>query len=95
MFISCGDDKKAIVWLLNESNANFKRKWDLYTIIDMKEMKMDWFTFTYLNIIPIKGYLLLTTQNGYIFVYDIINKNIKFKNKIHFGSIEGLCSFYK
>jgi len=48
-FITCGDDKKAILWTLNESNSNFKRKWVLEHLFETHSKGMEWHTLTYLK----------------------------------------------
>ena len=93
IFISCGDDKKVIIWQLNEKDFfNNKKKWVLYSIFDTSEKSLEYETLTYLKVFIIDEhcYLVVATLNGYIFKWSIETKELIFSKRIHYGSIEGL-----
>ena len=96
LLITCADDKKVIVWVLNELEFCYKRKWILYTVIDTLNLGLDWHTLTYIRIErdPSRLRVVFTAQNGFIFVYDILKQKMLFAKKVHCGSIEGLEATY-
>lgn len=49
-----------------------------------------WYTLTYLAINPSTDWLLCSTQNGFLILWDMITMEGIFCKKLHCGSIEGL-----
>lgn len=68
-----------------------KNKWGLYHVFKTDSYGLDWHTITYLALDKRGGSkLACATQNGYIFVWDMITKELLDRKKMHNGSIEGL-----
>lgn len=91
---TCGDDQRVIVWALNEKNQAFKRKWVLHYSFETNKFGMDWHTLTYISICQTKTscFIVVGGQIGNLFICDLDKKEIVFKEKIHYGSIEGLMT---
>lgn len=89
VIVTCGDDKRVIVWINNAVNLKDKTKWSLYHVFNSDLLQ--WHTLTYLEIIKEKQWIICTTQHGHVIVFDLLRKKLLSSNKLHRGSIEGLC----
>lgn len=77
--MSCSDDK--IVRFRDPKN-DFKVLFEIETST-IKE----WHTLTYLALEPEGTRVAVGSQNGYLFIYDILKKELQFGEKIHLGGI--------
>jgi WD40 repeat protein len=69
-----------------------KNKWGLYCIFTTDEFGLDWHTLTYMCVERKQGdRIAVATQNGYVFVWDILTKQLISRMKRHNGSIEGMA----
>ena len=91
VLLSCSDDKTINIF------DSFEEKFNLILKVDFSKCIRGFFTLTYcsFNICEElndenKNLLCIGTQAGYLIIYDIYTKNIKFMEKIHYGGIEGL-----
>ena len=94
LLITCADDQKVIVWLLNEPQRHAKQKWTLLHLFSSKEAGANWHTLTYLRVLrsPRANLVVVTAQNGFVFVFDFIEGRLVLAKRAHFGSVEGLTS---
>jgi WD40 repeat protein len=74
----------------NVKIMNNKNKWGLYHVFKTSDYGLDWHTITYLSLDKQGSKLACATQNGYIFIWDTISKELLTRVKMHNGSIEGL-----
>ena len=66
-------------------------RWGLYHVFRTDDQYgLDWHTLTYLQIEPRGTRLSVSTQNGYVFVWDLRFRKLVSFGKGHQGSIEGL-----
>jgi len=82
IFVSCSDDQTFRFY-------NPKKDFELL-FTDSTSFVREWHTLTYLSLEPNGTRLAVGAQNGYLFIYDIVNKKFEFSEKVHTGSIEGL-----
>ena len=82
-FVSCSDDDTIRVYDPTED------KFDLLFILDTKFIR-DWHTLTYLALEENGEHLAVVSENGYLFVWDILDKKLIYSRKIHGGSVESL-----
>ena len=82
VYVSCSDDK--IVRFRDPSNE--------FKVMDEVETSTikEWHTLTYLSLEPSGSRVAVGSQNGYLFIYDIKEKELLFGEKTHLGGIEGL-----
>jgi WD40 repeat protein len=80
--VSCSDDK---VIRFRDPKDGFKILFEVQTTT-IKE----WHTLTYLALEPNGHRVAVGSQNGYLFIYDIFEKDLLYGEKIHLGGIEGL-----
>lgn len=94
LLITCADDQKVIVWLLNEPQRHAKQKWTLLHLFSSKEAGANWHTLTYLRVLrsATSNLVVVAAQNGFIFVFDFVEGRLVLAKRVHFGSIEGLTS---
>lgn len=94
MLITCADDKKVFVWALNEKNKKYKRKWILHSVFETTTFGLGWHTLTYLKVVGAQNFfkIFVSSQNGYLFCWDVNAKRLDFSHKVHHGSIEGLSA---
>ena len=78
---SCADDRTVRI--------HNGRTYELLNILQTDKIH-GWYTLTYLSINTSKDWLLCSTQNGYLILWDLATKHCMFCNKLHCGSIEGL-----
>ena len=90
VFASCSDDQLVRVYRVNFDNGDpeffFMFELDTHFI-------EEWHTITYLALEENGTRVAVSTQNGYLVIWDISfqnDKNVLFSRKIHEGSIEGL-----
>lgn len=50
----------------------------------------EWHTLTYLALEPNGKRVAIGSQNGYLFIFDILSKELLFGEKIHLGGVEGM-----
>lgn len=50
----------------------------------------EWHTLTYLALQPNGHRVAIGSQNGYLFIFDILEKKLVYGEKIHLGGIEGM-----
>ncbi|KAL4479808.1 hypothetical protein ABPG73_018029 [Tetrahymena malaccensis] len=82
VFISCSDDQTIRVY--NPQN-NFELVHEFST-----SFVREWHTLTYLALEDGGTRVAIGSQNGYFFIYDLLEKQFKYSEKIHMGGIEGL-----
>lgn len=90
VLLSCSDDKTINIFdALNE-------KFDLILKVDFSNCIWGFFTLTYCSFNHCEknennnNLLCIGVQSGYLIIYDIKDKKIKFLEKIHYGGIEGI-----
>jgi WD40 repeat protein len=83
-FVSCSDDNFIRVYDPSED------KFDLLFTLDTKFIT-DWHTLTYLALEDGGEHLAVVSENGYLFVWNLITRELLFARKIHGGSIEALA----
>jgi len=86
IFATCADDKTVRIY----DGASL----DLLHIFTTTEVE-EWHTITYLAIERGGHRVAVSTQSGYIFIWDIGKKQKHFGEKMHAGSIEGLIWNHK
>ena len=84
ILISCSDDGTVNVY--DVLNAFSKMM-----TLNFKKYIYGFFTLTYLSMCPSLPYIVITTQVGYVIIYDILIHKIVFIEKIHYGGIEGIA----
>jgi WD40 repeat protein len=67
-----------------------KNRWGLYHVFKTDTYGLDWHTLTYLALEKQGSKLACATQNGYMFVWDLMSQQLLARGKMHNGSIEGL-----
>jgi WD40 repeat protein len=70
---TCADDQKVMLWRSND--------WTLLKIFETSAHSFDWHTITYLKIDWIRWRIISTTQNGYIFVWQLTKELLSKSNK--------------
>ena len=84
ILISCSDDGTVNVY---DVLSNFSK----IVTLNIKKYIYGFFTLTYLSMCPSLPYIVITTQVGYVIIYDILKQKIAFIEKIHYGGIEGIA----
>ena len=91
VLLSCSDDKTINIFDCSEEKFNLLLK------VDFSKCIWGFFTLTYCSFNHCNeisnennNLLCVGAQAGYIIIYDIKDKKIKFLEKIHYGGIEGL-----
>ena len=91
VLLSCSDDKTINIF------DSFEEQFNLILKVDFSKCIWGFFTLTYCSFNKYeevndenKNLICIGTQAGYLIIYDILTKNIKFLEKIHYGGIEGL-----
>ena len=82
LFVSCSDDQHLRVY--NPSNWSLLHTFQTTFICE-------WHTLTYLALEDHGTRVCVVSQNGYLFIYDLQTRECLFGEKIHSGSVEGLC----
>lgn len=83
-FVSCSDDKTIRVY-----DANTEA-FELKFILDTKFIT-DWHTLTYLSLEENGEHIAVVSENGYLFVWNLLSQKLIFSRKIHGGSVEALA----
>jgi len=83
--VSCSDDDFVRIYKENPENGLLELDYTLNT-----HFITDWHTLTYLSLQPNGEHLGVVSENGYLFVWNLINKEMVFSSKIHSGSIEAM-----
>ncbi|KAL9649723.1 hypothetical protein ABK040_009538 [Willaertia magna] len=65
-------------------------RWGLYALFKTNEYGLDWHTLTYMSIERKGTRIAASTQNGYLFVWDLKTKKLLQYGKEHLSSIEGM-----
>ena len=78
---TCADDRTVRV----TNGSTF----ELIKVLDTKEI-YGWYTLTYMSINPKQNWILCSTQNGYLILWDIASGKCLLHKRMHCGSIEGL-----
>ncbi|XP_047124837.1 uncharacterized protein LOC105848395 isoform X1 [Hydra vulgaris] len=81
ILVTCADDQTARVY--DGISFQFLKVLDTYELYG-------WHTLTYIVIDVKKDFLLISTQNGYVVVWNLRDYKCYAKYKLHSGSIEGL-----
>jgi len=91
VLLSCSDDKTINIF------DSFEEKFNILLKVDFSKCIRGFFTLTYCSFNKgenikdeNKNLICIGTQAGYLIIYDISEKNIKFMEKIHYGGIEGV-----
>ena len=91
VLLSCSDDKTINIF------DSFEEQFNLILKVDFSKCIWGFFTLTYCSFNKYEevndennNLICIGTQAGYLIIYDISTKNIKFLEKIHYGGIEGL-----
>ena len=82
--VSCSDDKTIRVYDVEND------KYELVKVIDTQFIT-DWHTLTYLALEKNGEHLAVVSENGYLFVCNILTGKFIYSRKIHNGSIEALA----
>lgn len=83
VFVSCSDDKRVIV---RRPKHNFEVAMELET-----STVREWHTLTYLALEPQAGTrVAIGSQNGYLFIFDLVQGRFVYAEKVHLGGVEGL-----
>jgi len=82
LFISCSDDQTARVY---DPKDSFKLLFTFST-----SFINEWHTLTYLSLEKGGTRVAIGAQNGFLFIYDLLQKEFIFSERIHNGSVEGL-----
>lgn len=82
---SCSDDGTLHIYDVQNNFA-------LLSLLNLNKYIFGFFTLTYLSLNKSgnDSRIVITTQVGYMIIYDIIDNKILFIEKIHYGGIEGL-----
>ena len=81
LLITCADDRTARIY----DGITF----ELLKVLDTYEL-YGWHTITYLVIDAEKDFLIVSTQNGYLVIWNLHDYKCYAMHKLHCGSIEGL-----
>jgi len=91
VLLSCSDDKTINIF------DSFEEKFNIILKVDFSKCIRGFFTLTYCSFNngekvkeENRNLLCVGTQAGYLIIYDINEKNIKFMEKTHYGGIEGV-----
>ena len=91
LLLSCSDDKTIIIF------DSADEKFNIFLKVDFSKCIWGFFTLTYCSFNHCdeisntnNNLLCVGAQAGYIIIYDIKEKKIKFLEKIHYGGIEGV-----
>ncbi|PRP86721.1 hypothetical protein PROFUN_02870 [Planoprotostelium fungivorum] len=79
---TCADDQTIRIYETKD--------WNLLHVFTTEDIE-EWHTLTYLCIEPSGDRLAVASQNGYVCVWSLETKERLFAEKMHAGSIEGLC----
>jgi len=96
LLATCADDQTVRIWNTPTTNMNNTEEWKEILIFNTTDMVGEWHTVTYLSLITTKDKdqdtpkVVCVTQNGWVFVWDIITKEKLYSKRVHLGSIEGL-----
>jgi WD40 repeat protein len=82
-FVSCSDDRTVRVYDPEDD------KFELKYILDTKFIT-DWHTLTYMSLEEGGEHLAVVSENGYLFIWNLLEKKLIYSRKIHGGSIESL-----
>lgn len=83
-FVSCSDDRQVRVY--DPTGDRFDLLFTLETTFIT-----DWHTLTYCSLEEGGEHLAIVSENGYLFVWDLLNsQRLIFSRKIHGGSVESL-----
>ena len=91
--VTCADDCKVIMHLLNDRRKNSKKKWVLFRVFDSKKIDQSWHTLTYMKVVIDQGLVIVVSQFGFLYIWDFrkfVRDGLVFGKKVSFGSIEGL-----
>ncbi|KAF2071536.1 hypothetical protein CYY_007135 [Polysphondylium violaceum] len=91
---TCADDQTVRIWNTDNDYDNWKE----ILVFNTTDMVGEWHTVTYLSLINDNHStpkVVCVTQNGWIFVWDIISKQKIYSKRVHLGSIEGLKFNFK
>ena len=83
-FVSCSDDDFIRVYDTAED------RYDLLFTLNTKFIK-DWHTLTYLSLEENGEHLAIVSENGYLFVWNLLEQKSLYSRKIHGGSVESLA----
>lgn len=83
-FVSCSDDTFVRVYDPTED------RFDLLFTLDTKFIT-DWHTLTYLALEENGEHLAVVSENGYLFIWNLLSQDLIYSRKIHGGSIEALA----
>ena len=79
--ISCSDDRSVRVY--------DPKTWQLLHTFWTTVIR-EWHTLTYATIDEEKDLAIVVSQNGYLFLLNLLDFDVKYRKKIHYGSAEGL-----
>ncbi|KAH3760709.1 mitochondrial succinate dehydrogenase complex subunit C [Pelomyxa schiedti] len=91
---TCADDKTVMIWVVRNSSAT--PEFTLHHVFNTSEV-LAWHTVTYLCIQQAgpatdnNHYVSCVTQNGWLFLWDLVTKRKLGPFRLHLGSIEGLA----
>lgn len=83
-FVSCSDDDYVRVYDPTDD------KFDLLFTLDTKFIS-EWHTLTYMALEENGEHLVCVSENGYLFVWNLLERHLRYARKIHGGSIEALA----
>jgi len=103
LFISCSDDQTARVYdpkdsfkLLFTLSTSFINEWHTLTYLSLEEVKEVFLNFN-LKFLQGGTRVAIGSQNGFLFIYDLLYKEFTFAERIHNGKIklEKINNFFK
>jgi WD40 repeat protein len=85
-FVSCSDDNNVRIYTSQNNNGELTLHHTFNT-----HFLGDWHTLTYLSLEEGRQHLAAVSEHGYLFVWNIMAKQMVYSSKIHNGSIEALA----
>ncbi|KAL4450886.1 hypothetical protein ABPG74_011728 [Tetrahymena malaccensis] len=82
IFASCSDDQTIVIY-------NPQRNFEVISTFSTSFIN-DWHTLTYISLEENGSRVAVGSQNGYLFVIDLVLKKFIFADRIHLGGIEGV-----
>eukprot|EP00794_Sanderia_malayensis_P000281 gene281-906_t len=83
IIVTCADDRTIRI-----NNGN---DYTLIRVIQTRDMIYGWYTLTYLCINTFRNWILCSSQNGFIIIWDLVTSDFLVCERLHCGSIEGLA----
>ncbi|EAS01161.2 WD domain, G-beta repeat protein (macronuclear) [Tetrahymena thermophila SB210] len=82
IFASCSDDQTIVIY-------DPQRNFEIVSIFSTSFIK-DWHTLTYISLEENGTRVAVGSQNGYLFIIDLVQNKFIFAERVHLGGIEGV-----